>query len=44
MCLELETHLDRRQFGLEWNMPLPKGGFALGNEVTLQVDLQFARA
>jgi polyisoprenoid-binding protein YceI len=44
MCLELETCIDRRQFGLEWNKPLPKGGFALGDEVTLQVDLQFARA
>jgi polyisoprenoid-binding protein YceI len=44
MCLELETHIDRRQFGLEWNKALPKGGFALGDEVTLQVELQFARA
>jgi polyisoprenoid-binding protein YceI len=44
MCLELETRIDRRQFGLEWNKRLPKGGFALGDEVTLQVDLQFTRA
>jgi polyisoprenoid-binding protein YceI len=44
MCLELETRIDRRQFGLEWNKPLPKGGFALGDEVTLEVDLQFTRA
>ncbi|MCA1699498.1 MAG: YceI family protein [Actinobacteria bacterium] len=44
MCLELETRIDRRQFGLEWNKALPKGGFALGDEVTLQVDLQFTRA
>ena len=44
MCLELETRIDRRQFGLEWNKLLPTGGFALGDEVTLQVDLQFARA
>jgi polyisoprenoid-binding protein YceI len=44
MGLELETRIDRRQFGLEWNKPLPKGGFALGDEVTLQVDLQFTRA
>jgi polyisoprenoid-binding protein YceI len=43
MCLELETRIDRRQFGLEWNKPLPKGGFALGDEVMLQVDLQFTR-
>jgi polyisoprenoid-binding protein YceI len=44
MCLELETRIDRRQFGLEWNKPLPKGGFALADEVTLQVNLQFTRA
>jgi polyisoprenoid-binding protein YceI len=44
MCLELETCVDRRQFGMAWNKPLPKGGFALGDEVTLQVDLQFTRA
>jgi polyisoprenoid-binding protein YceI len=44
MGLELETLIDRRQYGLEWNMPLPKGGFALGNEVRLQVSLAFTRA
>lgn len=44
MGLELETRIDRRQYGLEWNKPLPKGGFALGNEVTLQLSLAFARA
>ena len=44
MCLELETRIDRRQFGLEWNKPLPKGGFALGDEVTLEAGLQFTRS
>jgi polyisoprenoid-binding protein YceI len=44
MGLELETHIDRRQYGLEWNMALPKGGFALGNEVKLQVSLAFTRS
>jgi len=43
MGMELETHIDRRQYGLEWNMALPKGGFALGNEVTLQISLAFTR-
>ena len=43
MGMELETRIDRRQFGLEWNKLLPTGGFALGDEVTLQVDLLFAR-
>jgi polyisoprenoid-binding protein YceI len=44
MGLELETHIDRRQFGLEWNKPLPKGGLALGAEVKLEVGLQFTRS
>jgi polyisoprenoid-binding protein YceI len=44
MGLEFATRIDRRQFGLEWNMALPKGGFALGNEVSLQVNLAFTRA
>jgi polyisoprenoid-binding protein YceI len=44
MGLELETRIDRRQFGLEWNKPLPKGGYALGDEVKIEAGLQFARA
>ena len=42
--LRLETTLDRREFGLNWNAPLPKGGFALGNDVTLVVALELVRA
>jgi polyisoprenoid-binding protein YceI len=38
--LSLETTVDRRAFGLEWNAPLPKGGFALGNDVKLLVRLE----
>ena len=38
--LSLETTVDRREFGLEWNAPLPKGGFALGNDVKLVVALE----
>ncbi len=37
--LQLETVIDRTAFGLNWNMPLPTGGNALGNDVTLTVDL-----
>ena len=40
----LETVIDRTQFGLEWNAPLPKGGFALANDVKLQVSLELAEA
>lgn len=37
----LEAVVDRREYGLEWNAELPKGGYALGNDVTLVVDLEF---
>jgi polyisoprenoid-binding protein YceI len=39
----LETVIDRTQFGLEWNAPLPKGGFALSNDVKLTVELELAQ-
>jgi polyisoprenoid-binding protein YceI len=38
--LELETVLDRRAFGLDWNAPLPSGGFAVGNDVKLRAELE----
>jgi polyisoprenoid-binding protein YceI len=37
--LQLETTIDRTAFGLNWNMPLPAGGNALANDVTLAVDI-----
>ena len=42
--LRLEATVDRREFGLNWNAPLPKGGFALGNDVTLVVALELVQA
>jgi polyisoprenoid-binding protein YceI len=39
----LETIIDRTKFGLNWNAPLPKGGFALSNDVKLTVELELAR-
>jgi polyisoprenoid-binding protein YceI len=42
--LQLETVIDRTQFGLNWNMPLPAGGNALANDVTLAVDLALVQA
>ncbi len=42
--LALEATVDRREFDLNWNAPLPKGGFALGNDVTLVVALELVRA
>jgi polyisoprenoid-binding protein YceI len=38
--LTFETVVDRTKFGLNWNAPLPKGGFMLANDVTLSVDLE----
>jgi polyisoprenoid-binding protein YceI len=42
--LTLEAVIDRTQFGLEWNAPLPKGGFALADDVKLIVELELAKA
>jgi len=42
-ALQLEGTVDRTQFGLNWNAPLPAGGNALENDVTLQVDLILAK-
>jgi polyisoprenoid-binding protein YceI len=42
--LTLETKVDRQQFGLNWNAPLPRGGVALADEVTITVELELARA
>jgi polyisoprenoid-binding protein YceI len=37
--LELEAQIDRTEFDMNWNAPLPSGGKALANEVTLTVEL-----
>jgi polyisoprenoid-binding protein YceI len=37
--LKLDTRVDRTQFDMNWNMPLPNGEPALANEVTLRADL-----
>ena len=42
--IELEAIVDRTNYGLDWNAPLPKGGFALANEVKLVVELELAKA
>ncbi|MEA2420629.1 MAG: hypothetical protein QOE60_2835 [Thermoleophilaceae bacterium] len=36
---ELSTTIDRREFGIEWQMALPNGSDALGYDVTLGVNL-----
>ena len=41
--VELEGVIDRREYGLNWNAPLPKGGFALDNDVKLEVSLELVK-
>ena len=36
--LNLEAVVDRTEFDMNWNMPLPSGGKALANDVTLSVE------
>jgi polyisoprenoid-binding protein YceI len=42
--VELEAIVDRRDYGLNWNMALPKGGLALGHDVRLSINLEFTQA
>jgi polyisoprenoid-binding protein YceI len=41
--LDLQTTIDRTEFGIDWNNPLPNGEPALANDVTLTADLSFVR-
>ncbi len=41
--IDVETQVDRTEFGLNWNAPMPSGGVAVQNEVTLTVHLELAR-
>jgi len=43
-ALELTTTIDRRDFGMTWNMPLPRGGDALGAEVEISAHLELLAA
>jgi polyisoprenoid-binding protein YceI len=42
--LELGTIIDRTAYGLDWNAPLPTGGFAVGNDVKLHAELELVLA
>ena len=41
--LKLETTVDRTEFGVNWNAPLPSGEPALANDVKLVAELYFVR-
>jgi len=42
--LNLEAVIDRTEYEMNWNAPLPSGGKALANEVTLTVELSLVEA
>ena len=42
--LQLTASVDRTDFGLNWNMPLPTGDEALANTVTIFAELQLVKA
>jgi polyisoprenoid-binding protein YceI len=42
--VELSGTVDRTDFGLEWNAPLPGGGFLLPNDVVLKANFAAVRA
>jgi polyisoprenoid-binding protein YceI len=44
VAIELEAVIDRTEYGLDWNAPLPKGGFVLANDVKLIVNLELVKA
>jgi polyisoprenoid-binding protein YceI len=41
--LNLTAKVDRTDFGVNWNQPLPSGDPALANDVTILADLQFVK-
>jgi polyisoprenoid-binding protein YceI len=41
--VNLTTKIDRTDFGVDWNNPLPSGEPALANDVTILAELQFVR-
>lgn len=42
--LDVEGTVDRREFGLDWNAPLPGGGLTVANEVTITGELELVQA
>jgi polyisoprenoid-binding protein YceI len=42
--IDLETRIDRREYGLDWQAELPKGGEVLAWNVTLEIHLELIKA
>jgi polyisoprenoid-binding protein YceI len=43
IAIELSTVVDRTDYGINWNAPIPSGGNALADDVTITVELQLVR-
>lgn len=43
LSLKLDTTVNRQEFGISWNVPLPDGKPALADEVKLAAELYFVR-
>ena len=44
IAIELQTVVNRHDFGVSWNAPIPSGGNALADDVTITVELQLIKA
>lgn len=42
-AIELEATVDRREWGMNWQLPLPGGGEALGYQVELTIHLELVK-
>ncbi len=42
--LSATTKINRQDFGITWGSSLPGGGLVLGNDVTITIDLEIAKA
>jgi polyisoprenoid-binding protein YceI len=42
--ISASTRISRKDFGLAWNAALETGGFLVGDEVTITLDVQFVKA
>jgi polyisoprenoid-binding protein YceI len=44
VAVSATTKISRKEFGLVWNAVLESGGFLVGDDVTIALDVQFVRA
>ncbi len=41
---EASTKINRQDFGLTWSKSIESGGLMVGNDVTIEIDMEFAKA